>query len=179
MHRLSGSRGSAHTSRKTQDTLTLNLSVNSLTTKLEYLITQVENRWATWKEVGQRLEAAETTIAWVEKLIVNLNLGLETLPVGKLPPQLFPPGRLERVLKEIILLPQGWMLNTASKEDQVWAIYRDARVTSALVEGKLRVSAEIPVTYQGNQFYSHRSSQCQFTRRATRKESWWKTSRPY
>jgi hypothetical protein len=105
---------------------------------------------------GATVEAAETTIAWVEKLIVNLNLGIETLAVGKLPPQLFPPGRLERVLKEIILLPQGWMLNTASKEDQVWAIYRDARVTSALVEGKLRVFAEIPVTYQGNQFYSPR-----------------------
>jgi hypothetical protein len=48
--------------KQSQDTLTLNLSINSSTTKLDNLATQVEQRWATWKGVERRLEAAETTV---------------------------------------------------------------------------------------------------------------------
>jgi hypothetical protein len=42
--------------KQTQDTRKLNLSINSLTTKLDYLVTQVEQRWATWEEVERRLD---------------------------------------------------------------------------------------------------------------------------
>ena len=46
-------------------------------------------------KIESGLDAAEATLNWIDSLKTDLNLGLEALATGKLPPQLFKPSRLE------------------------------------------------------------------------------------
>ena len=51
----------------------------------------------------------------------DYGLGLAMLAVGKLPPELFPPSRLRKVLKEIWpRLNAGWDLTPALQAGNLW-----------------------------------------------------------
>jgi hypothetical protein len=51
----------------------------------------------------------------------DFGLGLAMLAVGKLPPELFPPSQLRKVLKEIrSRLNAGWGLTPALQAGNLW-----------------------------------------------------------
>ena len=115
----------------------------------------VENgRWVAWALLEEGLESAKTTLLWLEGLVVDLNLSLEALAAGKLPPQLLAPSRLENALEDLTRqLPKGWEMVTSSRSGRAWSVYHDAQVFTARYDGKLRIFAQIPI--QNRMFQYH------------------------
>ena len=124
----------------------------------------VENgRWVAWALLEEGLESAETTLLWLEGLVVDLNLSLEALAAGKLPPQLLAPSRLENTLEDLTRqLPKGWEMVTSSRSGRAWSVYHDAQVFTARYDGKLRIFAQIPIQNRMFQYHLLRVSAMPF-----------------
>ena len=79
-------------------------------------------------------------------MVIDLHLNLEALAAGKLPPQLITPPHLEKALSDLVRqLPSGWELPPGHRDGRIWNVYRDAQVSTARLNGKLRVFAQIPI----------------------------------
>ena len=89
---------------------------------------------------------------------IDLEIGLAALAAGKLPPQLFSPVQLKKVIRAVTTaLPAGWRLAmTEKKELNVWDIYREARVVTATMKGQLILFIELPVVEEATQFTLYR-----------------------
>ena len=77
-----------------------------LTHNVRNLEVAENGRWIAWALLEQGLESAETTLLWLESLVADLNLSLEALAAGKLPPHFLTPSRL------------GWELVTKVELDE-------------------------------------------------------------
>jgi hypothetical protein len=63
-------------------------------------------------------------------------LGLTALAAGHLSPQILSPSLLQQVIKEINPhLPLGW----AIPSDDLWVLYRESKVSVAVVAHKIRL----------------------------------------
>jgi hypothetical protein len=89
---------------------------------------------------------------------LDLEIGLAALAAGKLPPQLFPPIHLKKVIRTVTAtLPPGWRLAMAEKKElNVWDVYREARVITATMKGQLMLFIELPVVEDATQFTLYR-----------------------
>ena len=68
------------------------------------------------------------------------------LAMGRLPHQLFPPSRLGTVVTEIAAeLPSGWTLTTPLHSGNLWHLYDQISVTTAVTSTGLRIFATLPV----------------------------------
>nr|CAH0105605.1 unnamed protein product [Daphnia galeata] len=64
--------------------------------------------------IDDAFRSTQRTLDWVRMTLEDFGVGLAMLAVGKLPPELFPPSRLRKVLKEIRpRLNAGWDLTPA------------------------------------------------------------------
>jgi hypothetical protein len=69
-------------------------------------------------------------------------LGLTALAAGHLSPQILSPSLLQQVIKEINPhLPLGW----AIPSDDLWVLYRESKVSVAVVAHKIRLFIEISI----------------------------------
>ena len=91
----------------------------------------------------------ETKLNWFNQYLTNLEIGLAALAHNKLSPSLIPPTSLLRVLSHIAGNSlDGWHLSSSSKsssEPDIFQIYRDAKVFSAIEEGRLKLFISIPL----------------------------------
>ena len=72
--------------------------------------------------------------------------GLSVFPMGRQPPQLFPPSRLGTVVTEIAAeLPSGWTLTTPLDSGNLWHLYDHISVTTAVTSTGLCIFATLPV----------------------------------
>ena len=66
------------------------------------------------------------------------------LAMGRLPHQLFPPSRLGTVVTEIAAeLPSGWTLTTPLHSGNLWHLYDQISVTTAVTSTGLRIFATL------------------------------------
>jgi transposase InsO family protein len=132
----------------------LNMSTLELRRKYNDLETTENARWTAWATIEQGLENADASLTWLESLVMDLQLSLEALAIGKLPPQLLGPTRLEKALDDLTRqLPRGWEVATGQREGRAWNVYRLAQVQTARYNGRLRVFAKVPLQNRGYQFY--------------------------
>ncbi|KZS01993.1 Uncharacterized protein APZ42_001142 [Daphnia magna] len=91
----------------------------------------------------------EASLQWLRDLADALDEWLALLANGRLVPQIFPPAQMASVLKAVNRqLPLGWAVS--SKE--LWVTYREAMVTVAAVEGRVRLFTKIPIYDHAQQY---------------------------
>jgi hypothetical protein len=96
--------------------------------------------------IDDAFRSAQRTLDWVRMTLEDFGVGLAMLAVGKLPPELFPPSRLRKVLKEIRpRLNAGWDLTPALQAGNLWKAYQEAQVVSAATTHGLRLFIHLPV----------------------------------
>jgi hypothetical protein len=96
--------------------------------------------------IDDAFRSAQRTLDWVRMTLEDFGVGLAMLAVGKLPPELFPPSRLRKVLKEIRpRLRAGWDLTPALQAGNLWKAYQEAQVVSAAATHDLRLFIHLPV----------------------------------
>jgi hypothetical protein len=96
--------------------------------------------------IDDAFRSAQRTLDWVRMTLEDFGVGLAMLAVGKLPPELFPPSRLRKVLKEIRpRLNAGWDLTPALQAGILWNAYQEAQVVSAATTHGLRLFIHLPV----------------------------------
>lgn len=100
-------------------------------------------------ELDATFDTIEHVIRWLQQQIEDWEIGLSTLASGHISPQMFPPTELQRVIKEINNnLPLGWTIPS----EELWVIYREARVSVAAIHNKFRLFIEIPIYDHAQQF---------------------------
>jgi len=112
-------------------------------------ITLIDSRLNMMIQTEEILEDVGATVKWIDEHINNLEQGLGYLTIGRLPPQIFPPVQLRKVLNEVMdKLSPGWSFSTyRGRGDTLWNTYRDAEVTTGIIKNQLQVYISIP-TYE-------------------------------
>ena len=85
-------------------------------------------------------------LEWLDQYVDNLSLGIATLALHRVPPQLIPPQQLRKVLQKISdALPPNWGMASAAYSSSLWLFYQETRVSTAIVGNALRLFLQIPV----------------------------------
>jgi hypothetical protein len=93
-------------------------------------------------ELDATFATMEHILGWLQRQIGSWEIGLSALANGRLSPQMFSPTTLQTVVADInVNLPLGW---TIPSED-LWVIYREARVSVAVINNHFRLFIDIPI----------------------------------
>jgi len=123
--------------------------------RLDEITAKTQSRLFQWENDFQYLIRQDTTfdainmvMNWLYLLVNDLDVGLNVLANGKLPPQIFPPKELKPVLDGINLqLPPGWKMTT-----DLWLNYREGKVTIAAINNRFRIFFKIPIYERAQSF---------------------------
>jgi hypothetical protein len=86
-------------------------------------------------QISLTFDEFEDALSWLAQEVSNLEIGLVTLTLGRLPPEIFSPSRLAGVVGKIMeKLPRGWTCGS-----DLWDIYNEARITTAVIEDTLQL----------------------------------------
>lgn len=116
---------------------------------MDYVLDYIQSSELLHFQQTQYFEELDSTFATLEH-VLNLvqqqleawDIGFSALATGHLSLQIVPPTSLQQAIKEINThLPLGW----AIPSEELWVIYREARVTAALINDKLRLFIDIPI----------------------------------
>jgi hypothetical protein len=76
----------------------------------------------------------------------GLSIGLTVLAEDRIPAQLVPPNELRYVLQKVSeALPPTWALAIGVHSSSLWTFYRQARVSTAIIGGAVRLFIKVPV----------------------------------
>ena len=91
--------------------------------------------------MDEAFRAMDRARSGLAQYVDNLNLGLATIALGKLPPQLVPPDRLLDVLSNIPeVLPRLWAL-LGAHPGSLWLFYQEIKVGTAVITNGLECSS--------------------------------------
>ena len=124
----------------------LEKEVNRWRVNMLETVNSLEWQFIMGSRIDEAFRSAQRTLDWVRMTLEDFGVGLAMLAVGKLPPELFPPSRLRKVLKEIRpRLNAGWDLTPALQAGNLWKAYQEAQVVSAATTHGLRLFIHLPV----------------------------------
>ena len=92
-------------------------------------------------ELDSTFATSEHVLNWVQQQPETWDIGFPALATGHLSPQSVPPKSLQ-VTKEI---NTHLLLGLVISLEELWVIYRKARVTAALINDQLRLFIDIPI----------------------------------
>lgn len=109
-------------------------------------LADLERQMALNLRIDDAFDSARRVLGWAQQTLDDLGVGLALLAAGKLPPEVFPPHQLKKILKEIqAALPQGWTLSPLLDEGNLWRAYQEAQVVTAAHSQGLRLFVHFPV----------------------------------
>jgi hypothetical protein len=93
-------------------------------------------------ELDATFATMEHILGWLQQQIGSWEIGLSALANGRLSRQMFSPTTFQTVVADInVNLLLGW---TIPSED-LWVIYREARVSVAFINNHFRLFIDIPI----------------------------------
>jgi hypothetical protein len=140
---------------RTTATKLLNISatIDHLQQRQREFRDEVHVRFAHIMHVADSLEALATAVNWIEQYVDDFGIALTSLAQGKLPPSMFPPDTLQRVISKISrVLPNGWTLTASTKAGELWHFYEEAKVATASTATGLRLFIQFPVVETRSNF---------------------------
>ena len=133
--------------------------------KVKSMYSQLEVRWSwtedafnLYLEVDDLFNEIDTVLSSWDEQLSELEIGFATLATGRLPQTIFGPNQLRIVLGKISSkLPTGWSLTTRVRgEEDLWGTYREADVSVAFVNDRLRIFIRIPIYEPERRFTLYR-----------------------
>lgn len=101
------------------------------------------------QEIDVFIDSMTHALEWLHQRVQDLDSGFILLGAFRLPPQIFPPSRFWAALQEINKnLPRGW----AVLGEEVWTVYREAKVRVATMDGQFRLFIDIAIYDHSSKF---------------------------
>ena len=124
--------------------------LSNTTLQVKRQLADIKQGWANLVSLQCRVEEMFSTtdqlLGELAQATDDWAVSLSSLANGKLPPELLPPERLVKILREVSdRLPTGWALTPVLRGAAVWRAYQEAVVATAAYQDGVRLFIHFPI----------------------------------